>query len=39
MENEVSRDFPFVANRVRLSLFILAYNLGNFLRRLCLPKQ
>ena len=23
---------------VRLSLFILAYNLGNFLRRLCLPK-
>ena len=27
----------FVANRVRLSLFILAYNLGNFLRRLCLP--
>ena len=27
----------FVANRVRLSLFILAYNLGNF-RRLCLPK-
>ena len=27
-----------VANRVRLSLFILAYNLGNFLRRLCLPK-
>ena len=28
----------FVANRVRLSLCILAYNLGNFLRRLCLPK-
>ena len=28
----------FVANRVRLSLFVLAYNLGNFLRRLCLPK-
>ena len=27
----------FVANQVRLSLFILAYNLGNFLRRLCLP--
>ena len=23
----------FVANRVRLSLFVLAYNLGNFLRR------
>ena len=28
----------FVANWVRLSLFILAYNLGTFLRRLCLPK-
>ena len=28
----------FVANQVRLWLFILAYNLGNFLRRLCLPK-
>ena len=28
----------FVANRVRLSLFILEYNLGNFLRRLFLPK-
>ena len=26
-----------MANRVRLSLFVLAY-LGNFLRRLCLPK-
>ncbi len=24
--------------RVRLSLFVLAYNLGNFLRRLCLPQ-
>lgn len=28
----------FVANQVRLALFILAYNLGYFLRRLCLPK-
>ena len=28
----------FVANRVRLSRSVLAYNLGNFLRRLCLPK-
>ena len=28
----------FVANRVRRSLFILAYNLWNFFRRLCLPK-
>ena len=28
----------FAANQVRLQLFILAYNLGNFLRRLCLPK-
>ena len=30
--------WSFVANRVRLSLFVLVYNLGNFLRRLCLPK-
>ena len=29
----------FVANQVRLQLFILAYNLANFLRRLSLPKQ
>jgi hypothetical protein len=28
----------FVANQVRLWLFVLAYNLGNFLRRLGLPK-
>jgi len=28
----------FDANEVRLQLFVLAYNLGNFLRRLCLPK-
>ncbi len=28
----------FVANQVRLLLFILAYNLGNLLRRLGLPK-
>ncbi len=28
----------FTANQVRLQLFVLAYNLGNFLRRLCLPK-
>jgi hypothetical protein len=28
----------FVANQVRLWLFILAYNLGNFVRRLALPK-
>ena len=28
----------FVANQVRLQLFLLAYNLGNFLRRLGLPK-
>ncbi len=27
----------FVANQVRLALFVLAYNLGNFLRRLALP--
>ena len=29
----------FVANQVRLSLFVLAYNLGNFLRRLVLPRS
>ena len=29
----------FVANQVRLSLFILAYNLGNFVRRLALPES
>jgi len=29
----------FVANQVRLQLFILAYNLGNFLRRLGLPRS
>ncbi len=28
----------FAANQVRLQLFVLAYNPGNFLRRLCLPK-
>jgi hypothetical protein len=28
----------FVANQVRLALLILAYSLGNFLRRLCLPR-
>ena len=29
----------FAANQVRLALFVLAYNLGNFLRRLALPKS
>ncbi len=29
----------FIPNRVRLSLFILAYNLGNFLRRFALPRE
>ena len=28
----------FVVNQVRLGLFILAYNLGNFMRRLALPE-
>jgi len=28
----------FVANQAQLQLFILAYNLGNFMRRLGLPK-
>jgi len=29
----------FIDNQVRLQLFALAYNLGNFLRRLVLPKK
>ncbi len=29
----------FKGNAVRLALFVLAYNLGNFLRRLVLPKE
>ena len=29
----------FVANQVRLQLFTLAYNLGNFLRRLALSQS
>ena len=29
----------FVANQVRLYLFVLAYNLGNFMRRLTLPES
>jgi len=29
----------FTDNQVRLQLFSLAYNLGNFLRRLALPKK
>jgi len=29
----------FVSNQVRLNLFVLAYNLGNFLRRLVLPRE
>jgi len=28
-----------VANQVRLELFVLAYNLGDFLRRLVLPES
>lgn len=29
----------FIANQVRLAQFVLAYNLGNFLRRLALPSM
>jgi hypothetical protein len=29
----------FSSNRVRLALFVLAYNLGNFLRRFALPRE
>ena len=28
----------FMAKQVRLELFVLAYNLGNFMRRLALPE-
>lgn len=29
----------FISNEVRLALFVLAYNLGNFLRRFALPRE
>jgi hypothetical protein len=29
----------FASNQVRLALFVLAYNLGNFLRRFALPRE
>ena len=29
----------FVSNQVRLALFVLAYNLGNCLRRMVLPRR
>ena len=29
----------FVSSQVRLALFVLAYNLGNFLRRFALPSR
>lgn len=29
----------YVSNQVRLALFVLAYNPGNFMRRLALPKD
>jgi len=29
----------FSSNRVRLALFVLAYNLGNFMRRFALPRE
>ena len=29
----------FISNQVRLALFVLAYNLGNFMRRFALPKE
>ena len=28
-----------MSNQIRLALFVLAYNLGNFLRRFALPKE
>jgi hypothetical protein len=35
----VTKEHDFDDNQVRLQLFALAYNLGNFLRRLVLPKS
>jgi hypothetical protein len=29
----------YVSNQVRLALFVLAYNMGNFLRRFALPRE
>ena len=29
----------FISNKVRLALFVLAYNLGNFMRRFALPSE
>ena len=29
----------FISNQVRLALFVLAYNLGNFMRRFALPSE
>jgi len=29
----------FSSNQVRLALFVLAYNIGNFMRRFALPKE
>ena len=31
--------YDFLDNQVRLQLLALAYNIGNFLRRLALPEQ
>ena len=36
--DQVVLPHKFVANQVRLGLFVLAYNLGNFMRRLVLPE-
>ena len=38
LQSPVVSCHDFVDNQVRLQLFALAYNLGNFLRRLALPK-
>jgi hypothetical protein len=34
----VTKEHDFDDNQVRLQLFAMAYNIGNFLRRLALPK-
>jgi hypothetical protein len=38
-QDEMIRTFIFAANAVRLQLHALAYNLGNFMRTLAMPKM
>jgi hypothetical protein len=36
---ESTTNYSSLANKVRLALFVLAYNMGNFMRRLVLPED